>query len=190
MRANFIAAAASMAFHFEGEGTRRALPSPERLAALELTLRYIFRERRLLELALTHRSVASPNSSALAWLGDAAMQLILTEALAAAAGPTASPSQLTAARARLASREHCARCAVALGLADMVVVGKGILSNLPDDDADKAAALGSGVLGETFEAVLGAVLVDSGDVEAVRRAYIENFSVEAAAAELAPDASP
>lgn len=172
LRDNFLAAAASIKFHYERMDTRRPPPTPERLAALQARLGYTFQERSLLDLALTHRSAAAPNSDNLAWVGDAALELVLTEQLAAAAGATATASQLTDRRSRLASREHCAKCARSLDLEDLIVVGKGILQD------PTLGRLSTGVLGETFEALLGAVMVDSGGLDAVRQVYIDNFPLE------------
>ena len=131
--------------------------------------RYFFKEKALLRLALLHRSAASPNSSSLAWLGDAALQLVLTEQIAAAEG-CASAARLTDLRKLLASRKHCAACATSLGLEDLIVTGKGMQNDLEMKDS----SMSTGVLGEIFEAVLGAIFVDGG-LPAVRHSYGLNF---------------
>ena len=48
---------------------------------LEKSLDYIFRDKRLLETALTHRSVGQTNNERLEYLGDALLGFIIAEAL-------------------------------------------------------------------------------------------------------------
>lgn len=140
-----------------------------KLSVFLLFSRYIFKEKALLRLALIHRSAAAPNSSSLAWIGDAALQMVITEQLAAAEG-CASPGRLSDFRKLLASREHCASCAKTLGLQHVIVTGKSLSTDLQNRDAP----LSINVLGEAFEAVLGAIFVDGG-ITAVRHSYGVNF---------------
>lgn len=130
---------------------------------------YIFKEKTLLRLALVHKSAAAPDSSTLAWLGDAALQMVISEQLAAVIGH-ASPERFTNYRKILASRVHCAACAETLGLEHLIITGKGLRTDLQNRDA----SLSVNVLGESFEAVLGAIFVDGG-ITAVRRSYGINF---------------
>lgn len=161
LRKNFVAAAVAVEFNQDHSG----LPTDAQLVDLERKLGHIFTNRSLLVLALSHRSAANPNSRVLSWMGDAALQLAVTEQLAGVYG-CLSPGDLTRMRCELVSRENCNRNALMLGLENVLVFGKGVLvaSGKPSD----------AMLAEAFEAVIGAVYVDGG-MEAVRRAYGQNF---------------
>lgn len=79
-----------------------------------ITCRYTFHNQWMLRLALVHSSAfpvpGAPCSSgiSLAWIGDAALNLIVTEQLMAAYC-SASMGEMSAARSRLVSREMCRR---------------------------------------------------------------------------------
>jgi ribonuclease-3 len=130
--------------------------------------RHIFTDISLLKLALTHRSAGTPNSDTLAWVGDAALHIVVTEQLAAVYGCLA-PGEMTVLRSSLESREKFRECALEIGLDKLMVIGKSILvSNAKATDS---------MLAESFEAVLGAVYIDGG-IEAVRKAYCSNFPLQ------------
>ena len=79
-----------------------------------LLCRYTFHNQWMLRLALVHSSAfplpGTPCSSGihLAWIGDSALNLIVTEQLMAAYS-SSSMGELSAARSRLISREMCRR---------------------------------------------------------------------------------
>lgn len=162
LRENFLHAARSITYIQDHSG----IPEDEKLVALERRLGHIFTHRSLLNLALAHRSAASPNSRVLSWMGDAALQMAVTEQLAGMCG-CASVGNLTNLRCELVSRENCTRNASHLGLAELMVFGKGVMvanNGKPSND----------MMAEAFEAVIGAVYVDGG-LDAVRKAYGRNF---------------
>ena len=129
------------------------------LNRFEAILNYEFRDRSLLQLALTHPSVAQEEESStlhnqrLEFLGDAVLQLIVTHDLFekfcdADEGP------LTKARARLVNRRSLANHARHLGLGQYLRVSRG---EEMSGGRDRQSALG-----DAFEAVIGAVYLDSG----------------------------
>jgi hypothetical protein len=168
IKQKFLAAASEITYHIE---ERSPDPTEAQILDLETKLEYSFKERQLLRLALTHKSAAAPSSTSLSWVGDACLQLIITEQLAAEEG-YAPAGRLTGLRSLLASRDHFAECAISLGLEHMLVAGKGMIV-----ERQIYNQLSAGVLGELFEAVLGAVFVDGGIV-AARHAYTKNFPLE------------
>ncbi|CAL5221481.1 g3681 [Coccomyxa viridis] len=147
------------------------LPSKERLEEVEKIIGYTFHNQWMLRLALVHSSAfpvpGAPCSSgiSLAWMGDAALNLIVSEQLMAAYC-SASMGELTAARSRLVSREMCRRRATELKLNQYLVVGPSIVS-------DKAG-LSDSMIAELFESVLGAVYVDGG-LDRAREMYTTLF---------------
>lgn len=129
------------------------------LSRLEAILDYEFRDRSLLQLALTHPSVAQEDEASalhnqrLEFLGDAVIQLIVTHDLFdkfcdAEEGP------LTKARARLVNRRSLAGHARNLGLGEFLRVSRG---EEMSGGRERLSALG-----DAFEALVGAVYIDSG----------------------------
>lgn len=133
------------------------------MAALEARLGYRFRDAGRLTRALTHASFAhehppAAHNEALAFLGDAALALVVAERLFAR-DPDAPVGRLTTRRADLVSRATLARWAAALDLGPMLRLGRG------------AAATGgtarASVLAEALEALFGAIYLEGG-LEALR----------------------
>ncbi len=151
------------------------------MSRLEAILGYEFRDRSLLRLALTHPSVAQEEESTLhnqrlEFLGDAVLQLIVTHDLFekfcdAEEGP------LTKARARLVNRRSLANHARTLGMGQYLRVSRG---EEMSGGRDRQSALG-----DAFEAVIGAVYLDSG-FEAAGDLVRRLFQTELGEIELIP----
>ena len=120
----------------------------------EAAIGHVFADRRLLELALTHRSVSgSANNERLEFLGDSLLGHVIADVLFRRF-PAASEGELTRARARLVNADALTRVAASLGLADHLRLGPGEL---------KSGTWRRGsVLADTVEAVIGAILLDAG----------------------------
>ena len=137
----------------------------ERLRALEATLGHRFADVGLLARALTHASYAhehppQADQEPLAFVGDAALGLIVAERLLGQS-PDAPVGVLTPARAEIVSGANLARWALLLELGALVRLGRGEhLSGGRERES---------ILATTLEAVLGAVYLEAG-LEAVRRA--------------------
>ena len=136
----------------------------ERLRALEATLGHRFADVGLLARALTHASYAhehppQADQEPLAFVGDAALGLIVAERLLGQS-PDAPVGVLTPARAEIVSGANLARWALLLELGALVRLGRGEhLSGGRERES---------ILATTLEAVLGAVYLEAG-LEAVRR---------------------
>jgi len=138
---------------------------------LQNNLGYIFRDVRLLRLALTHPSVAHEQGAPvqtnqrLEFLGDAVLQLALTSELYEKY-PGFGEGPLTKARAKLVNRLSLAQHGRQLDL------GKYLLLSRGEDlhgGRERASALA-----DSFEAVLGAMFLDGG-FEAVRDFILRQF---------------
>jgi ribonuclease III len=108
--------------------------------------------------ALTHASYAAEHPPAepqdpLAFLGDAALSLVVAEHLLVAE-PAASVGRLTPRRAALVADETLARWAASLELGPLLRLGRGA-----EQTGGRATA---SILATTFEAVLGALYLDGG----------------------------
>jgi ribonuclease-3 len=135
-----------------------------RIAEFESRINYQFRNRELAYVALTHASGADDrlhSNERLEFLGDAVLGLIVCEILYQRF-PQLTEGELTRLKSVVVSRASCASVARSLGLADFLIVGKGLASQ---------AALPSSLLAAAVEAVIAAVYLDGG-LSAVQR-FIE-----------------
>src|SRR5689334_18281800 len=141
---------------------------------LEERIRYQFRDPQLLTEALTHPSVAHEkqqrhfDNQRLEFLGDAVLQLIITEHLFARYDE-AGEGRLTTRRSRLVSREALKSHAAQLDLGRHLIMGRG-------EEASGGRQRDS-TLSDAFEAVLGAIYLDS-DLETVRRFILEQMRAD------------
>jgi ribonuclease III len=128
-------------------------------AALQTSLGYTFRDDTLLRLALTHPSVAHEqgapvqHNQRLEFLGDAVLQLVLTQQLYERF-PAFGEGPLTKARAKLVNRRTLAVHGRALGLGGHLILSRGEEMH---GGRERPSALA-----DTFEALLGAIFMDGG----------------------------
>ncbi len=138
--------------------------SSDATQALEQGLGYEFKSRELITEALTHRSHFhefgdSPHNERLEFLGDAVLDLCMTEVVMSFA-PTSDEGELSKLRSQLVSERTLARAARLLKLGNFVRLGRGeALSGGRDRDA---------LLADTLEAIVAAIYLDGG-MEPVRR---------------------
>jgi ribonuclease III len=131
---------------------------PLRVAELERRLGYRFRDPFLLEQALTHASFANEHPPAadqarLAFLGDAALGLVVADRLMAD-NPAATVGELTTQRSALVTGSCLARWAAGLELGALLRLGRG--------EEQSGGRARDSILAATLEAVLGAVYRDGG----------------------------
>ncbi len=137
-------------------GTILLVKSPSGLAILEQDLSYIFHRRDLLLQALTRRSYANErledkvrSNEQLAFLGDAAIDLVVSEYLYSKK-PQAPEGELTVSWQGLASQPQCASAGMRLGLFRYLRLSEG----------ERRLAQSDTIMEETYEAVIGAVFLD------------------------------
>jgi ribonuclease-3 len=129
------------------------------MESLESRLGYKFRNSLLLAEAMTHPSLAYESqrphfdNQRLEFLGDAVLQLILTEDLYRMF-PDFPEGRLTKLRSQLVSRRALARFALTIDLGSYVLLGKG-------EEATGGRRRMS-TLADGFEALIGAVYLDVG----------------------------
>jgi len=115
-------------------------------------LEYRFDEPALLQTALTHRSAGSLNNERLEFLGDALLNCVIAIELFERR-PEATEGDLSRLRASLVRGETLAAVARELGLGEAVRLGEG--------ERKSGTYRRDSVLADTFEALLGAVYLDS-----------------------------
>lgn len=119
---------------------------------LESRLGYYFKNRTVLEEALTHSSVGEAfNNERLEYLGDAVLELTITEYLYHLGH--LSEGDMTKLRASIVCSESLSRAANAISLGDYLIMGKG-------EDVTGGRKRRSN-LENAFEAMVGAVFWDS-----------------------------
>lgn len=139
---------------------------------LRKALDYRFRDVRLLEQALTHRSAGGDNNERLEFLGDAILDLVVSESVfrAHAQAPEGDLSRL---RSSLVKDTTLAELATELGLGEHLILGGG--------ERKSGGHRRESILADALEAIFGAVYLDSGfDAarEIIERAFgarLENF---------------
>ena len=147
------------------------MPNVTGYEELQNRLGYAFREPALLQLALTHPSVAHEQGSPvqtnqrLEFLGDAVLQLVLTRELYEKF-PAVGEGPLTKARAKLVNRRTLAERAGQLAIGPHLILSRGEETHGGRDRPS--------TLADTYEALLGAILLDGG-FEAARDFILREF---------------
>jgi len=150
---------------FAGKKFAAWIKSGSAVSPLEQRIGYKFRNSLLLAEALTHPSLGHEtqqrhfDNQRLEFLGDAILQLVVTEYLFRHFGE-APEGQLTKLRSRLVSRETLKAHAAALDLGRYLMMGRG-------EEASGGRARAS-TLADAFEALIGAIYLD-GDLEKARK---------------------
>ena len=138
------------------------------LERLQQLLGYQFRDPALLNLALTHSSVAyeeqteqelREDNEQLEFLGDAVLGLVVTEHLYRMY-PEFSEGAWTRLRSQFVSRPHLASVALSIGLGDFLRLGKG--------EEKSGGRKKPAILANAVESVIAAVYLDGGMESAVR----------------------
>ena len=124
-----------------------------RLDTLERRLGYAFRDRALLQRALTHKSAGADNFERFEFLGDAALGFVVGRMLFDAL-PDATEHRLTLMRASLVQGGNLATVAKDMDLGAFLELGVG--------ERKSGVATRTSVLADALEAVLGAVVCDGG----------------------------
>ncbi|MFO0901050.1 MAG: ribonuclease III [Pirellulales bacterium] len=145
-------------------------------ARCERRLAYTFRDRLLLQAALTHASGANhrlASNERLEFLGDAILGAVVCELLYVQY-PEYLEGDLTKIKSVVVSRQTCAKISEALGLQEFLILGKGMTTH---------PSVPPSLLADVFESLVGAIYLDGGDPAA--REFIQKYlepEIEMAAA--------
>ncbi len=128
-------------------------------ASLEQKIGCTFKNKRLLKEALTHRSYINenrandvPHNERLEFLGDAVLQIVVTEHLFNLF-PTKTEGELTAIRSHIVNSERASEVSDFLGINDFLFLSRGEQKDIKSRRV---------ILANAFEAVLGAIRLDQG----------------------------
>ena len=125
----------------------------DRLQSLQSRLGYRFTRVGLLRQALTHRSHGQPNNERLEFLGDSVLNCVVALLLYDQFG-SIDEGDLSRVRANLVRQQALVDIAQRLELAAALLLGEGEIKS--------GGARRPSILGDTLEAVFGAVLLDGG----------------------------
>jgi ribonuclease-3 len=121
---------------------------------LEECLKYQFKNRELIEEALTHKSYKKPyNNERLEFLGDAVLNLIVGEYLFNKF-PESNEGELSKTRASLVNEKSFNKLANDIKLGDYILISDAEERN---NGRNKAS-----ILSDAFEAIMGAIYLESG----------------------------
>ncbi len=144
------------------------------LKQLEKKINYTFRDISLLNRAVTHSSYANERKlptghyERLEFLGDAVLELIITEYLFNNHS-NLDEGRMTGMRAKLVNGEMLSRKAVMLGLGDYLLLGRG--------EEITGGRKKTSLLADCFESLMGAFYLDGG-MPAARRFIYRIFAKE------------
>ncbi|MFW5446591.1 MAG: ribonuclease III [Methylophagaceae bacterium] len=125
----------------------------DKQVALSKKLEVSFSDSKLLQQALTHRSVGSNNNERLEYLGDAILGFVIADALFERF-PDVKEGKLSRLRASLVKGVTLAEIARELSLGDVLILGPGELKS--------GGFRRESILADAVEAILGAFYLDSG----------------------------
>jgi ribonuclease-3 len=135
--------------------------------ACERRIGYVFKDKSLLQAALTHASGAVHrlgSNERLEFLGDAILGAVVCEVLFHQY-PQYLEGDLTKVKSVVVSRSTCARLSADLGLEEFLILGKGMTTH---------PKIPPSLLADVFESLIAAIHLDGGHEPA--RQFIERFA--------------
>ncbi len=136
------------------------------LARCERRVGYCFRDRAILQFALTHASGAEhrlASNERLEFLGDAILGFVVCELLFRQFTQYLE-GELTKVKSVVVSRQTCAKISEALGLQEFLILGKGMTTT---------PTVPPSVLADVFESLIAAIYLDGGTDAA--RTFINTY---------------
>ena len=133
---------------------------------LQKNLSYQFSDIELLNKALTHRSVSKNNNERLEFLGDSVLGSIISEELYSRHS-NIDEGQLSRLRSHLVRGNTLANLAKKLNISENLKLGQGELKS--------GGFRRESILADTFEAILGAIFLDS-DYLTVKKVVLNLFT--------------
>ena len=122
------------------------------LAELENSIGYKFKNKKLLDEAITHKSVNSDfNNERLEFLGDSVISLVVSEALHFEES-SLDEGKLSIYRSRIVSRSSLSKAGLKIKLDKYLRAGSALKNN---------QNLTETIIGNTLEALIGAIFLDS-----------------------------
>jgi ribonuclease-3 len=158
--------------HRDDSGPSRVVPFGTELEPLEKRIGYSFRDRGLLEHALTHRSRVHEDASggvfdneSMEFLGDSVLGFVIADMLFRQF-PQHNEGQKSKLKASIVSATALARLAERLGLGEFLILGRG--------EEKTGGRRKHAIIADCYEALIAAIYLDGGIVPAqgfIRRQF-------------------
>ncbi|MGB2102598.1 MAG: ribonuclease III [Porticoccaceae bacterium] len=132
---------------------------------LQQRIDYQFRDPELLKLALSHRSCGAKNNERLEFLGDSILSLVISDFLYQKFADSRE-GDLSRMRSQIVRAESLAEVARSLDLGSELLLGQGEMKS--------GGHRRDSILGDTVEALIGAIYLDS-NLEEARRCVLNWF---------------
>lgn len=151
------------------------------LLALQERIGYTFEKPALLQQAMTHRSFSSEHYERLEYLGDAVINVIVSDLLYQAL-PDLPEGQLSRIRSNLVKQDSLHSLSLKLGLSHCLRLGEG--------EAKSGGAKRPSILADALEALLGAIYLDAGfeTAQRIAKTWLEDIRVDMNMSQTAKDA--
>lgn len=143
----------------------KSSPKKTKNQALEKRLGYTFKDKTLLDAALTHRSAGHKHNERLEFLGDAVLNFTIALELYSRFSE-AREGDMTRFRAHLVKSETLGLVARELKLGDYIQLGSG--------ERKAGGHQRESILADALEAIMGAILLDAGE-EAAQKIIVTWF---------------
>lgn len=134
------------------------------ISELESKIKYTFKDKRKLLLAITHSSYANEKRSEglhsnerIEFLGDAVLNIVTSEYIYNHF-PKLPEGEMTKLRASIVCESSLMKCAVKIELGNYLLLGRG--------EENTGGRLRPSILSDAFEALIGAIFLDGGIKEA------------------------
>lgn len=134
------------------------------LSALQIRLGHAFRDRALLQQAITHRSFSADHNERLEFLGDSVLNLAVAHLLYTQLSQLPE-GDLSRVRANLVKQDTLQELALQIGLPEVIRLGEGELRS--------GGRKRPSILADALEAVIGAVYLDGG--QSAAQALVERL---------------
>ena len=144
------------------------------LESLSQRLNHHFQDPSLLEAALTHRSANRNHYERMEFLGDAVLNLVISDTLYRQF-PEAAEGQLSRLRASLVKGENLSKHAKQLELGEYLRLGSGELKS--------GGFRRKSILADVFESIIGAIYLDAG-LDDARSFILRVFKLQLEAVDL------
>jgi ribonuclease-3 len=135
------------------------------LKQLQQRIDYEFRDPELLQLALSHRSCGAKNNERLEFLGDAILSLVVSDFLYQKFADS-QEGDLSRMRSQIVRAESLAEVAKGLDVGPELLLGQGEMKS--------GGHRRESILGDTIEALIGAIYLDS-NLDESRRCVLNWF---------------
>lgn len=138
---------------------------PKDISLLEKRLQYIFNDKKLLILSLTHSSAGKEHNERLEFLGDAVMQIIISIFLFFLF--LCNEGTLSKMRAKLVNKDNLLKIAKKFKLNEFIIMS--------DAERKNGGENKSSILCNTLEAIIGAIYIDCKDLNVVINVIYTSF---------------